>query len=84
MNLSSKTIIFSGGGTGGSVTPLLVVASELLKERADINFIFVGTSVGPEREIVENFNDQKIKFLAISSGKLRRYLSIYNLFDYFL
>lgn len=34
-NKTSKKIIFTGGGTGGSVTPLLAIAEELFRDRAD-------------------------------------------------
>lgn len=78
-----QTILFSGGGTGGSVTPLLAIASELLKERQNFNLTFVGAQTGPEKELVENFADKHIKFLTIPSGKWRRYLSIHNFLDIF-
>jgi len=81
--INFQTILFSGGGTGGSVTPLLAIATELISERSDLNLIFVGASVGPERELIANFKDKSIKFLAIPSGKWRRYFSIYNFLDIF-
>jgi UDP-N-acetylglucosamine--N-acetylmuramyl-(pentapeptide) pyrophosphoryl-undecaprenol N-acetylglucosamine transferase len=83
MDNTQKTIIFSGGGTGGSVTPLLAVAAELLKERSDLNLFFVGSENGPEKELVANFENKKIKFLTIPSGKWRRYFSANNYFDLF-
>lgn len=82
-NKKKTTIIFSGGGTGGPVTPLLSIASELLKDRADLNFVFVGTKFGPAKELISNFKEKEIKFLTIPSGKWRRYLSIQNIFDIF-
>jgi len=91
-----KKIILSGGGTGGSVTPLLAVARELITEEArereiDLNqvqsweFVFVGTSNGPEQKLVEAFDHlgQKIKFVTIPAGKFRRYFSWQNLIDIF-
>jgi UDP-N-acetylglucosamine--N-acetylmuramyl-(pentapeptide) pyrophosphoryl-undecaprenol N-acetylglucosamine transferase len=83
MNKNTRTIIFSGGGTGGSVTPLLAIAAELVKERSDFNLLFVGAANGPERELVANFENKKIKFLTIPSGKWRRYFSFNNFFDVF-
>ncbi len=82
-----KTIIFSGGGTGGSVAPLLAVAEELLQESgaSDLRLIFIGTKNGPEREMVASFNAEigRMEFLSLVSGKWRRYFSIHNLLDIF-
>jgi UDP-N-acetylglucosamine--N-acetylmuramyl-(pentapeptide) pyrophosphoryl-undecaprenol N-acetylglucosamine transferase len=75
-------IILSGGGTGGSVTPLLAVAAELLKEDVKPEFIFVGSEFGPEKELLANFSGGvNIKFISIAAGKWRRYLSWRNLLD---
>ncbi|MFZ4631884.1 MAG: UDP-N-acetylglucosamine--N-acetylmuramyl-(pentapeptide) pyrophosphoryl-undecaprenol N-acetylglucosamine transferase [Patescibacteria group bacterium] len=81
--INSKKIMFSGGGTGGSVTPLLAVAEELLKDDRDLNLVFVGAKIGPEKELVKNFKTKEIKFIELISGKWRRYFSIYNFLDIF-
>lgn len=78
-----KKIMLSGGGTGGSVTPLLAVAKELLREQLDLSLVFVGAKQGPEENLVANFKDGNIKFLTIPSGKWRRYFSLANFFDIF-
>ena len=87
-NKKIKTIIFSGGGTGGSVAPLLAVAEELLQEAGASSgprLIFIGTKNGPEKEMVASFNAEigKMEFLSLISGKWRRYFSIHNLLDIF-
>lgn len=77
-----KTIILSGGGSGGPVTPLLAIAKELVAD--NFNLVFVGTKTGPEKSMVESFSlpgDKKIKFLSLPAGKLRRYFSWYNFSD---
>jgi len=71
-------IILSGGGTVGSVTPLLALAEEIRSRSIDVEFLFVGTVTGPERVLVEAAN---ISFIPISAGKLRRYWSIQNFAD---
>jgi UDP-N-acetylglucosamine--N-acetylmuramyl-(pentapeptide) pyrophosphoryl-undecaprenol N-acetylglucosamine transferase len=76
-----KKIILSGGGTGGSVVPLLGIAEELnnsKKQNIQYDFLWLGTKNGPEKEMVEN---EKIKFFAIANGKWRRYFSWLNLSD---
>jgi len=83
------TVMFSGGGTGGSVSPLLAVAEELIKEQiAEINwqFLFVGTENGLEQKIITSFSKRvyPITFLKIKSGKWRRYFSWKNIRDVFL
>lgn len=73
--------MLSGGGTGGSVTPLLALAQYL--EQAELgryDFIFVGTAFGPEKNLVES---AQIPFKKIASGKWRRYFSLKNLTDIF-
>lgn len=68
-------IILTGGGTLGSVTPLLAVAEELKKRAPDAEFLWLGTKNGPEKKIIESRN---IKFAAVPAGKLRRYFSGWN------
>ncbi|MFA6027596.1 MAG: UDP-N-acetylglucosamine--N-acetylmuramyl-(pentapeptide) pyrophosphoryl-undecaprenol N-acetylglucosamine transferase [Patescibacteria group bacterium] len=67
-------IILSGGGTIGSVTPLLAVAEKI----KDADFLFVGTKTGPEKSLVEA---KGIRFVSITSGKFRRYFSFNNFID---
>ncbi|MEA5083988.1 MAG: undecaprenyldiphospho-muramoylpentapeptide beta-N-acetylglucosaminyltransferase [Lachnospiraceae bacterium] len=73
-----KTIVLTGGGTAGHVTPNLALIPVLLKEGWNIKYI--GTQNGIEKELVEREN---IDYYAVSSGKLRRYLSKENLTDVF-
>ncbi len=70
--------ILTGGGTLGSVTPLLAVAAELRSLQPSAEFQWFGTFGGPERSLVERAG---IPFVALSSGKLRRYLSVENALD---
>jgi len=76
-NKNVNRILLTGGGSGGSVSPLLAVYNEL-KEAYD--FLWVGTDFGPERGMVEK---EGMDFKDISSGKLRRYFSFDNFFDIF-
>lgn len=74
-------IIFSGGGTLGPVTPLLAIQDIIKRNFPDAEFVWIGTKSGPEKELVEKAG---IKFTTIASGKLRRYISIWNIMDIFL
>lgn len=76
-NLKQKKIILSGGGTGGSVTPLLQIHKSL---KYEFDFLFVGTYKGMERELVKK---EAIEYLPIFSGKWRRYFSFLNIIDIF-
>lgn len=80
MKTKSKTIVFSGGGTGGSVAPMLAVIKELQKKHPDCKIVFFGTFHGVEKKILEKEN---LKYYSIFSGKLRRYISIKNFLDLF-
>lgn len=74
-------IILSGGGTLGPVVPLLAIADVYRQRDKDVKFVWLGTKNGPERALVEQ---RGIRFIPISSGKLRRYFSIRNFFDLFI
>lgn len=82
-NTDSKRILLSGGGTGGSVTPLLVIASALREEDVNTDLLFVGTEKGPEKNLVTSYKlkGQSIRFQEIPAGKLRRYFSWKNFTD---
>jgi len=81
MSYRSVKIILSGGGTGGSVSPLLAVAERMSDFGFRISdFLWIGTRDGVEKEMVEKAD---IEFKSIISGKLRRYFSLENLIDPF-
>ena len=73
--------MLTGGGSGGSTTPLLGLV-ETLQHKSDISceFLFLGSRNGPEGAMVE---ESGIPFLTIPSGKLRRYWDWQNLRDPF-
>ena len=81
-NLSKKyKIIMTGGGSGGPVSPLLALVDYLKAEHNEnFEFVWVGTKSGPEKDMV---NSKQLHFLAISSGKFRRYFSLLNFVDIF-
>ena len=71
-------IMFSGGGTLGSVTPLIAIAQEIKRRQPRAEFLWLGTRTGPEDTMVSRYG---IAFKKIFSGKLRRYFSWKNLID---
>lgn len=71
-------ICYSGGGTLGSVTPLLAIHETIQKEFSGSTALWVGTVDGPEKELIETYG---IPFVSLRSGKLRRYLSLENITD---
>ena len=69
-----KTIVFTGGGTAGHVTPNLALIEKL--DRAEWDIHYIGTS-GMEKALVEPV--EGVTYHEIDSGKLRRYLSLKTL-----
>lgn len=80
MKKRKKLIILSGGGTGGSVSPLLGIYETLVQTqyRNEFEFLWIGGASGPEKEMVLALN---IPYKAIMNGKLRRYFSCKNFSD---
>lgn len=83
-NKQFPLFMFSGGGTGGSVTPLLAVAEELMKRSDHYRYLFIGTKNGPEKKLIASAKlPITIDFLTLPAGKWRRYFSLKNFFDIF-
>ncbi len=75
-------ILFSGGGTAGSVMPLLSLYHELKIRNPETKFAFIGTKRGvPEIELLRGYS---VEYHTIWSGKFRRYFDLKNVSDLFL
>jgi UDP-N-acetylglucosamine--N-acetylmuramyl-(pentapeptide) pyrophosphoryl-undecaprenol N-acetylglucosamine transferase len=77
-------ILFTGGGTGGHFYPIIAVAQqikEVSKERKliDPELHFFAPDTYNEKLLFDN----KIYFQKVSAGKVRRYFSLLNFFDFF-
>jgi UDP-N-acetylglucosamine--N-acetylmuramyl-(pentapeptide) pyrophosphoryl-undecaprenol N-acetylglucosamine transferase len=71
-------VLLAGGGSGGSATPVLAVAQRLAELQPSVRFLYVGTRDGPEAELAAQ---QGLPFVAVASGRLRRYWDRRNLTD---
>jgi UDP-N-acetylglucosamine--N-acetylmuramyl-(pentapeptide) pyrophosphoryl-undecaprenol N-acetylglucosamine transferase len=71
-------ILLAGGGSGGSATPILAVASELRARVPGVELLYVGTYGGPEGELAA---EEGIPYVGVATGKLRRYWDTQNLPD---
>ena len=70
------TIILTGGGSAGHVTPNLALVPELIKRGYEVHYI--GSYDGIEKTLAEKAG---LPYTGISTGKLRRYFSLKNLTD---
>ncbi len=75
----TKTILLTGGGTAGHVTPNLALLPQLRAEGYAIHY--VGTAEGIEKTLLAGEPD--VVYHVITAGKLRRYFSLKNLADPF-
>jgi UDP-N-acetylglucosamine--N-acetylmuramyl-(pentapeptide) pyrophosphoryl-undecaprenol N-acetylglucosamine transferase len=74
----SLSIVFTGGGTAGHVTPNIALIKEFRQEGWAVNY--VGSAEGIEHDMIKKMD---IPFHSVSSGKLRRYFSFKNLLEPF-
>jgi len=65
-------IVFTGGGTGGHILPIIAIARELRRSYRgkDLQMFYIGPN--------DSFGDillsqERIKVFKVSSGKIRRY-----------
>jgi UDP-N-acetylglucosamine--N-acetylmuramyl-(pentapeptide) pyrophosphoryl-undecaprenol N-acetylglucosamine transferase len=75
-------ILVTGGGTAGHISPAVATIQAVreiaAREKFDVEFLYLGSARGMEREIVAA---AQIPYVGVQTGKLRRYLSIENAVD---
>lgn len=69
-------IVVSGGGTGGHIYPALAFIKEVQKQEKNVEFLYIGTEKGLEKEIV---NREQIPFRAIDISGFKRKFTLENL-----
>ena len=74
-------LAITGGGTGGHLSPAVAVI-EVLQSLAgrELELLYLGSRDGAEARVIPVMG---VRYVAISTGKLRRYLSVENLVDLF-
>lgn len=75
-------IVFTGGGTGGHIFPIIAVIREIKRNypRQDMKLFYLGPKDDYSLDLLDQENVAIKKILA---GKLRRYFSFKNLIDIF-
>ena len=71
-----ERVVVTGGGSAGHVIPTIPVIEALI--RRDVEVHFIGSRSGFEERLVAPLG---VTYHGVSTGKLRRYLSIQNLAD---
>lgn len=77
--MEKKTILFTGGGTAGHVIVNLALIPHFINEGWKI--VYIGSYDGIEKTLIEEIPE--VTYFGISTGKLRRYMSIENMKDPF-
>ncbi|WP_394138047.1 undecaprenyldiphospho-muramoylpentapeptide beta-N-acetylglucosaminyltransferase [Cytobacillus oceanisediminis] len=76
--MNKQSIVFTGGGSAGHVTPNIAIINELSKNEWKVHYI--GSKKGIEKELITKMG---LPYYGISSGKLRRYMDAENVKDVF-
>lgn len=75
-------ILFTGGGSGGHITPIVAILRELKtiaeeEQILDLELFYMG----PEDFTIDMLKDEEVKIVPIATGKLRNYFSWQNFTD---
>lgn len=73
-------LLIAAGGTGGHVLPAVAVIEELQGRDIPVEMLWIGSYHGVERDIAHSHG---VPFVAIQTGKIRRYISVRTITDLF-
>src|SRR3989344_2876251 len=73
-----KKVLFTGGGTGGHIMPIIAIARELKKLHSKHVLYYIGPKDKLTSDLLEG---EGFKIQPIVCGKIRRYFSILNIVD---
>lgn len=79
--MKSYRILFTGGGSGGHIYPLVAVLEELYSLAAQGGFQFEAYYMGPSHALNHELAKRGVKIWSIISSKYRAYASIENILD---
>lgn len=68
----ASTIVLTGGGSGGHITPLLAVAAELKKQQPGLHIVYIGHT-GDKLADIPAKDSNIDEVFSVRAGKLRRY-----------
>lgn len=74
-------MVFTGGGSGGHVYPLIAVSEALKKRLVTLNAPYEYFYMGPNDQYSALLVQQGMTMRPIAAGKLRRYFSVLNILD---
>lgn len=79
--MKNYRILFTGGGSGGHIYPLVAVLEELYSLAAQGGFQFKAYYIGPSHSLTKELAEKGVKIWSITSSKRRAYASIENILD---
>lgn len=77
--MKPQTILFTGGGTAGHVTPNIAIINKFLSAGWEV--FYAGSKTGIENEIIKRMN---VPYYSVATGKFRRYFSWRTFLEPFL
>lgn len=69
---ANRTVVLTGGGTGGHITPILAVAHELKRQDPSVRTVYIGERGGKFQELTAT-HEAIDETYTIWAGKFRRY-----------
>ncbi len=79
--MHNMKILFTGGGSGGHLFPIIAISRELrrLYDKENLKFYYIGPN--NSQGLLELSQEPLFKIYHIAAGKMRRYFSLLNILD---